>query len=77
MHGENKNKIYCDLILGSAIKVLADFKIDDLSENEVVLRCKKYKLKIYGSCLKIVTLAKGEIEIVGNVDGVIIFLKPK
>ncbi len=66
-----KNQICCDLILGVALKVSANFKIEDLSENEIILNCKKKRIKITGSELEIVSLAKGELEIVGNIDGVV------
>ena len=65
------DKICCDLIFGQALKILGNFKIDDLGENEIVLKVKKTKIKIFGSNLKIVTFAKGEVEIAGNIDGVV------
>ena len=53
------------------LEILGNFKIDDLGENEIVLKVKKTKIKIFGSNLKIVTFAKGEVEIAGNIDGVV------
>ena len=52
------------------MRVITFFKIEDLNECEIVLKCKRFKIKIIGENLKISTLAKGEIEVVGNVVGV-------
>lgn len=65
------DKIYCDFVFGKAVKVLANFKIENLGEDKIVLRCKKNRIKILGTKLKILALSKGELEIVGNVEGVI------
>ena len=66
-----KNKISCTLIIGSAVKIISDIKIENLQDDEIVLECKKTKLKILGEGLKILNLSKGEIEITGNVYGVV------
>ena len=64
-----KNKICINLILGEAVRVLAEHKIELMSDEEIVLKCGKIRIKIFGSGLEIVTLAKGEVEITGNVCG--------
>lgn len=65
------DKICCDLIFGQALKLLANFKIEEIGENEIILKCKKIRIKISGANLKIVTLAKGELEVTGIIDGVV------
>ena len=64
-------EVCCNLVFGRAVKILANFKIEDLNECEIVLKCKKFKIKIIGENLKISTIAKGEIEVAGNVVGVV------
>lgn len=66
-----KNKICCDLIFGVSIRILGAFKIDTLSEDEILLSFGKSQIKIIGQELKIASLAKGELEILGNVNGVV------
>ena len=61
----------CDIVLGFGVRILANFKIETLTEDEVVLKCRKNRIKIIGSELKILSLSKGEIEISGKVDGVV------
>ena len=51
-----KNKIICSLIFGSAIKIMANIKIENLQEDEIVLVCNKTRIKILGEELKIFTL---------------------
>ena len=65
------DKIYCDFIFGEAVKVLANFKVENLSENEIILKCRKTRIKIFGKELKIMSLAKGELEVSVNFDGVV------
>ena len=66
-----KNKICCDLIFGKSLRVLGDFKINALYEDEILLGFGKVQVKILGNELKIVTLSKGELEVAGNVNGVV------
>lgn len=65
------NKICCEIIFGCAIKISANFKVDNLGASEIVLRCKKTRIRIFGKDLKIATLSKGEMEITGGVEGVV------
>lgn len=65
------DKICCDIILGYGVRFLANFKIENLSEDEIILKCKKTRIKIIGNDLKILSFSKGEIEISGKVDGVV------
>lgn len=65
------DKICCDIVFDYGARILANLKIENLSENEIILKCKKTKIKIIGSDLKILSFSKGEIEISGKVDGVV------
>ena len=65
------NKIYCSIVFDCGIKITANFKIETLQENEIVLKCKKTRIKVLGENLSIASFSKGEIEISGNVNGVI------
>lgn len=65
-----KNKIYCSLIFGNKLSIIGNVKIDMMSEDEIVLKVKKGKIKIIGSNLIISSMAKGQFEIEGNVTGV-------
>ena len=65
------DKVCCDIVLGFGVRILANFKIETLTEDEIVLKCRKNRIKIIGSELKILSLSKGEIEISGKVDGVV------
>jgi len=66
-----QNKICCDLIFGVSVRILGAFKIDNLGEDEILLGFGKSQIKIIGQELKIVSLAKGELEVAGNVNGVV------
>ncbi len=65
------DKVACSLIFDYGIKINADFKIEDLQENEIILKYKKRKIKIMGKGLRIISLSKGELEIQGKVEGVV------
>ena len=68
---DEKNKIYCSMIFGKKITIIGSAKIDSMSQDEIVLRVKKEKIKITGTNLIISSMAKGEFEIEGNVVGVV------
>ena len=68
---DEEKKIFCSLIFGEKIKIVANAKIDAMNEDEIVLKIKKDKIKIIGSNLIISSMAKGEFEIEGNVFGVV------
>lgn len=65
------NKVCSSLVFDCGVRISANFKIETLQEDEIVLKCKKNRIKVIGKNLKVVSLAKGEIEIAGNVDGVV------
>lgn len=65
------DKVCCDVVLGYGVKISANFKVESLEENEIILKCKKERIKVFGKNLKVLTLSKGEIEISGKVDGVL------
>ena len=68
---DETNKICCDVIFGFGVKILANFKIETLEKDEIVLKVKKERIKITGKDLNVLSLSKGEIEIAGKVDGVV------
>ena len=68
---ELSDKICCDIVFGFGVKILANFKIESIEKDEIILKCKKEKIKVIGKDLKILSLSKGEIEISGKVDGVL------
>ena len=65
------DKICCNIVFDEGIKIVANFKIEELTENEIVLKIKKTRIKILGRELTVLTYAKGEIEIKGKIDGVV------
>ena len=65
------DKVCCDVVLGFGVKIMANFKIETIEKDEIILKCKKEKIKVLGKDLKILSLSKGEIEISGKVDGVL------
>lgn len=66
-----KNEVNCELIFGVKIKITGNLKIDNMDNKEIILKNKKTIIKILGENLSIYSLAKGEVEIEGNVLGVI------
>ena len=67
---ESRKKIICNLVFGQSIKIIGNYKIETLSESEIVLKVNKERVKIEGTMLSVVSIAKGEIDVVGNVNGV-------
>ena len=45
------NKICCNFVFGCGLRILANFKIENLQEDEIVLKCKKERIKIFGTGL--------------------------
>lgn len=68
---DQENNVSCNVVFGRNVRIIAKFKIEKMSEDEIVLKCKKDIIKIIGTGLTAVMIAKGEIEIEGNVTGVI------
>lgn len=67
---DEKNKIYCSLVFGQKITLIGCVKIDTMSEDEIIFKIKKERIKVIGSNLIISSMTKGEFEIEGNVVGV-------
>ena len=68
---EVKNQICCDMVFGKKIRLVGNFKIDLMADNEIVLKVNKIKYRIFGTDLTIFSISKGEMEIVGNISGVV------
>ncbi len=68
---DEKNKIYCSIIFGKKLTIIGGARIDSMSQEEIILKVKKERIKIIGSNLIISSMAKGEFEIEGNVVGVV------
>lgn len=66
----SENKISVCVVFGLGVKIVGNLKIDEMNEDKIVLARKKDKIAVVGTGLEITTLAKGEIEINGNVIGV-------
>ena len=64
-------KISIWLVIGAGVQIVANFKIELMQDEEIVLKCKKERIRVIGKELTIVAVAKGEIEIAGNVSGVV------
>lgn len=67
---ENENNIKCNVVFGVGVRVFGLHKIESMDEMEIVLKNKKTRLRIYGNELTISSLARGEVEISGFVQGV-------
>ena len=67
---QDKNNIAISVIFGKGAMLVCDYKILSLEEYEVVVQVNKMNIKIYGEKLKIKTMSKGELVVLGNVFGV-------
>lgn len=67
---ESRKKIVCNLVFGQSIKIVGSYKIEIMSDNEIVLKINKERIKIDGNSLCVVSMAKGEMDVIGNVNGV-------
>lgn len=67
---DDDNRLLCNFVYGAGVRISGNFKVDNMNEDEIVLKYKKDKVKIYGTGMIISSLARGEIEVVGNVIGV-------
>jgi len=66
---QESEKLSVTLVFGKGAYVFGDYKILALTESEIVVLVKKKAYKIFGQNLKIKTMSKGELVIVGRVDG--------
>lgn len=66
-----KDEIAVELVMGTSVRIIGKLKIDNMTSDEIVLKNKKNKVKIFGTNLNICSMAKGEMEIEGNVSGVV------
>ena len=67
---ESRKKIVCNLVFGQGIKIVGSYNIEIMSDNEIVLKINKERIKIDGNSLSVVSMAKGEMDVIGNVNGV-------
>lgn len=67
---ESKKEINCHVIFGKSVKLICNYKIDVLSRDEIILKVNKERIRIGGDNLSVVSMAKGEIDVSGNVSGV-------
>lgn len=63
-------KIYVSLIVDVGVVVVGDLKIDEFSENEIVLKNKHNVIVVSGENIKIKSLAKGEFVIQGKIQNI-------
>lgn len=64
-----KNEIIVSAVVGNKLMILGNMKVIELNENEIVLSDKKYIYKIIGKGLILSSMAKGELNIKGDVSG--------
>ena len=64
------DKVLISLIPGNGVVVYGNFKIKDVSENNMVLCSKKDNVFIAGENLKISTITKGELVLSGLINEV-------
>ena len=66
-----KKEVCCNITFGKRISISGNFKIDTMSESEVILKINKVYYKILGNELSIISISKGEIEVGGDILGVL------
>lgn len=64
-----KNEIIVSAVVGNKLMILGNMKVLELNENEIVISDKKYIYKIIGKGLILSSMAKGELNIKGDVSG--------
>ena len=67
---DETNQIQCMLVFNRCVKIMCNYKIEYMDSSEIVIKCKKEKVKIMGEQLTIKSIAKGEIEVIGKICGV-------
>jgi hypothetical protein len=65
----SSERLAVTVVFGKGAYVFGAYKILALAESEIVVLVKKKYYKIFGEKLKIKTMSKGEMVIVGNVVG--------
>lgn len=65
----SSERLAVTVVFGKGAYVFGAYKILALAESEIVVLVKKKYYKIFGENLKIKTMSKGEMVIVGNVVG--------
>ena len=65
-----KNEVSCEIVFGKYLHIVGKLKIDNMTSCEIILRNKRDLIKIIGKDLIVSSVAKGEIEVQGQVDGV-------
>ena len=60
-------KIAVTSLIGYGVMVVGNLKLTEITDEYIFLSSKKEKLKIFGENLKIISIAKGEIVVSGNV----------
>lgn len=66
----DEKNVSISLILGVAVYIVGDFKIDDFSKEKIVIYYNKKIINILGEDLNIKSISKGEMIAVGNVKSV-------
>ena len=63
------NEIIISAVLGTGVMILGNIKVLELNENEIVFSDKKNEYKIVGKNLILNSIAKGELNVKGDVLG--------
>lgn len=61
------DKVAISMILNEGIMILGNIKLLNFSEESIVLSLKDKEIVVEGENLKIKTIAKGELVVVGNI----------
>ena len=65
------DKIKVQLIFGYGVMIFGDFKIENLSEELVVLKSKKEMISIVGANMKMKEISKGEVFMIGDIKSIV------
>lgn len=65
------DKIKVQLIFGYGVMIFGDFKIENLSEELVVLKSKKEMISIVGANMKMKEISKGEVFLIGDIKSIV------
>lgn len=65
------DKIKVQLIFGYGVMIFGDFKIENLSEELVILKSKKEMISIVGANMKIKEISKGEVFLIGDIKSIV------
>ena len=65
-----ENNVLCYCVFDKGLKITGNIKIEQMQETEIIIKCKKERIRILGQDMIVKSISKGELDVIGKIYGV-------